>query len=303
MDGNGMNPVLRWVTGQFEKGANAGQAFHAPSEPPWDLDIFPDIPYQNHENVPLAMDVYRPKNPGGEPLPVIVMVHGGGLLVGSRKMSRAVCEALARSGYLVIAPQYRLLSETDALGAIGDLCAGLRTAEQLAPRYAGDPRRLFVIGESAGAFLAVYACAMTKSKPLCQAMGFSSAENPVKGLACLSGMFYTAKKDLIGRVYRKDLYGALRNDPGRMPYMNPEHREVMDNLPPVILTTSSADFLKSYTLDYAEALKKAGHPVKLLHYGDGKHLIHAFPALRPFLPESADAMSRILQWFSMETNG
>lgn len=296
-----MNPVLRWVSKQFEKGAASAQESHVfTSQAPLDLDIFADVPYQNHENIPLAMDVYRLKNRGMGAMPVIMMVHGGGLLVGSRKMSRTVCEALARSGYLVIAPQYRLLTETDALGAIADLCAGLRTAEQIAPQYGGDPNRMFVIGESAGAFLAVYACAMTTSKPLCEAMGFCSANNPVKGLACLSGMFYTAKKDLIGRVYLKDLYGERRKDSGLMQYMDPEHNEVMDNLPPVIMTTSSADFLKSYTLSYAQALEKSGHSAKLLHYGEGKHLIHAFPALNPFIPESVDAMSRILDWFSMQ---
>lgn len=296
-----MNPVLRWVTGQFEKGAASAQASHAfTAATPLDLDIFADIPYRNHKNVPLAMDIYRLKNHGTENMPVIIMVHGGGLLVGSRKMSRAVCEALARAGYLVIAPQYRLLSETDALGAIADLCAGLRTAEQIAPQYGGNPDRIFLIGESAGAFLSVYACAMAASQTLCDAMGFGSASKPVKGLACLSGMFYTAKKDLIGRVYRKDLYADQRKNPELMQYMNPEHKEVMDNLPPTIMTTSSADFLKSYTLSYAQALEKSGHAVKLLNYGEGKHLIHAFPALRPFLPESRDAMNRILHWFSIQ---
>ena len=296
-----MNPVLRWISKQFEQGTASAQEFHAvTSDAPLDLDIFTDIPYQNHEDIPLAMDIYRLKNYGKEAMPVILMVHGGGLLVGNRKLSRTVCEALARSGCLVIAPQYRLLSETDAFGAIADLCAGLRTAEQIAPQYGGNPDRIFIIGESAGAFLAVYACAMATSKPLCEAMGFCSASKSVKGLACLSGMFYTAKKDLIGRVYLKDLYGERRKDPGLMQYMDPEHNEVMDNLPPVIMTTSSADFLKSYTLSYARALEKSGHSVKLLNYGEGKHLIHAFPALNPFIPESVDAMSRILGWFSIQ---
>ena len=296
-----MNPVLHWISKQFEQGVASAQESHSvTSDIPWDLDIFTDIPYQNHEDIPLAMDIYRLKNYGKEAMPVILMVHGGGLLVGNKKMSRTVCEALARSGYLVIAPQYRLLSETDAFGAIADLCAGLRTAEQIAPQYGGDADRIFVIGESAGAFLAVYACAMATSKPLCEAMGFCSTNRPIKGLACLSGMFYTAKKDLIGRVYLKDLYGERRKDSGLMQYMNPEHKEVMNNIPPVIMTTSSADFLKRYTFSYAQALDKSGHLVKLLNYGAGKHLIHAFPVLNPFIPESVDAMSRILHWFSMQ---
>ena len=296
-----MNPVLRCLKKQFEKGAaSAQESYSFTSEVPWDLDIFTDIPYHNHEGIPLAMDIYRLKNHSIEAMPVILMVHGGGLLVGNRNMSRVICEALARSGYLVIAPQYRLLSETDAFGAIADLCAGLRTSENIAPQYGGDPDRMFIIGESAGAFLSVYACALTSSKPLCEAMGFDSASKSIKGLACLSGMFYTAKKDLIGRFYLKDLYGERRKDSELMQYMNPEHKEIINNLPPVIMTTSSADFLKNYTLSYAQALEKSGHSTKLLNYGECKHLIHAFPVLNPFIPEIVDAMSRILDWFSMQ---
>ena len=295
-----MNAMLRLVTKLFEKGAPKEGSFHAePVSSCDDLDIVTDIPYQNHQQVPLSMDLYHPKYCSTDALPVILVVHGGALLVGDKQMTRPVCESLARSGYLVMAPQYRLMTETDGLGAIADLCAGLRTAEQIAAQYGGDADRMYLIGESAGVYLSVYASAMVTSKPLCDAMGFASATKPIKGLACLSGMFYTAKKDIIGRVYVKDLYGARRKDATLMQYMNPEHKEVIDNLPPVIMTTSDADFLKGYTVEYAEALTKAGHDALLLDYGKGKHLIHAFPALSPYLPESIDAMSRILQWFAM----
>ena len=55
-----MNPVLRWISKQFEQGAASAQEFHAvTSNAPLDLDIFTDIPYQNHEDIPLAMDIYR----------------------------------------------------------------------------------------------------------------------------------------------------------------------------------------------------------------------------------------------------
>ena len=291
-----MNTILRVVTKLFETGAPPDAWMAA--TPCDDLDIVTDIPYQNHDHVPLAMDLYRPKHRNAEPMPVIVVVHGGALLVGDKQITRPVCEALARSGYLALAPKYRLLTETDGLGAIADLCAGLRTAEQIVAQYGGDADRMYLIGESAGAYLSIYAGAMATSKTLCDAMGFASATKPIKGIACLSGMFYTAKKDIIGRVYAKDLYGARRKDPALMQYMNPEHEEVMRHLPPIVMTTSDADFLRGYTMEYADALTKAGHDALLLDYGKGKHLIHAFPALNPYLPESVDAMSRILQWFA-----
>lgn len=295
-----MNIFLRLTTEKFKKNAaKRRRSYPAYDENPSDLEIFRDIPYQNHMNVPLAMDIYRPADRGEEPLPVIIMVYGGGLLVGNKRSSRIVCERLARSGAVVISPQYRLLYETDAFGAIADLCAGLRTAERLASQYGGDSDRMFLIGESAGAFLSVYASAMISSEALCNAMGFSSATKPIKGLACISGMFYTAKKDILGLVYAKDMYGKKRKNRELMRYMDPEHEEVLKNLPPVIMTTSSEDFIGAYTLKYSKALEKAGHPSKLLDYGEGKHLVHAFPTLAPFLPESEEAMDRILQWLKV----
>ena len=68
-----MNPVLRWISKRFEQGAASAQEFHAvTSNAPLDLDIFTDIPYQNHEDIPLAMDIYRLKNYGKEAMPIIL---------------------------------------------------------------------------------------------------------------------------------------------------------------------------------------------------------------------------------------
>ena len=39
-------------------------------------------PYMNRSEVPLAMDIFKPKVPEGQELPVIVIIHGGGLAAG-----------------------------------------------------------------------------------------------------------------------------------------------------------------------------------------------------------------------------
>ena len=132
-------------------------------------------------------------------------------------------------------------------------------------------------------------------------MGFCSANEPTKGLACLK-TYSIPKKDLFGYVYLKALYSERKKAALLMQYMNPEHKEVMANLPSVIMPTISADFRKHYTLSYVQALKKLGHSVNLLDYSADKHLIHAFPALNLFIHESADTMSRILAWFFMRSS-
>jgi acetyl esterase/lipase len=67
-----------------------------------------NITYVNREEVALAMDVFQPKVPEGTELPVIVIVHGGGLFMGSHGQERPFSRLLAHKGYLVFSLEYRL---------------------------------------------------------------------------------------------------------------------------------------------------------------------------------------------------
>ena len=78
--------------------------------------------------------------------------------------------------------------------------------------------------------------------------------------------------------------------------MNPEYPEVMEQLPPVFMVDSDADFLRKYTKQYAEALREAGHSCTLVYYEDNKKLTHAFPALKPGIPESRDVLEKLVKW-------
>ncbi|MBR5110693.1 MAG: alpha/beta hydrolase [Clostridia bacterium] len=254
------------------------------------------MPFQGVGGVPLAVDIFRAKSPEPRPLPVVVMIHGGGLVVGTRKLSRTFCENLAERGFLVFAPEYRRLTETDVFREMGDVTAALSFVSGRLAEYGGDPDRVAVVSESAGSFLAVYAVAAMGSPVLRAALGLRPAPLRVRALACFSGFFYTARKDAPGLVYAPNLYGEKRKDPSLMQYMNPECPEVMDCLPPVFLAGSDADFLNSYTKRYAAALRRAEHPCEFIYYTDNKELTHAFPALKPDLPESRDVLDRLVKW-------
>ncbi len=160
----------------------------------------------------------------------------------------------------------------------------------------GNPEKITVIAESAGALLSVYALASTKSDTIREALSCPPVSISVDMLACFSGMFYTTERDLIGLVYPRNIYGERFKDREFMEYMNPENTEVMDNLPHMLLTSSDADFLKHYTLRYEKALRRAGHSCELIYYNAGnKELTHAFPALKPHLPESGEILKRIVE--------
>lgn len=293
-----MNFVLKLLGNQFKAKMEELISTEAGDRPlPEDLMCFGDLAYKGPDGTPLAADVYRPKDTSADPLPIAVFVHGGGFLVGDRKSNRAFIELLAQRGYVVFSLEYRLIDEADGISAIRDVCAGLSYLKAHAAEFGGDLNRVLMIGESAGGFLALYATALLKSPLLREALGIEMPVMSMRGLACFGGMLYTAGSDIIGLVYRGDMYGERRRDADFMALMNPENPRVESNLPPVLQVTSKADFLKSYTLRYNAALVTAGHDHRLIYYDNGEELTHAFPSLHPELPQSKEVLDELDAWF------
>ena len=294
-----MNSLLQSAIRKMDRKCSAWEAgLEADHRIPDGVQEYPDMPFQGAGGVPLAVDIFRAKARSLRPLPVVVMIHGGGLVVGTRKMSRTFCENLAARGFLVFAPEYRRATETDFFQEIGDVTAALISVSGMLEKYGGDPDRVTVVSESAGSFLALYALAAMNSPALRKAFGLPAASLRVRALACFSGFFYAARRDLPGMVYSRNLFGEKKKDSAFMRYMNPECPDVMNQLPPVFLAGSDADFLKGYTKRFAAALRRAGHPCELVYYEHNKELTHAFPALKPDLPESRDVLNRLLEWIA-----
>ena len=292
-----MNPVLTYLSTNGK--ARMAQVISAEADTPLrdDLIYLEDLAYAAADGAPLAADAYLPLNEPESPLPIAVFVHGGGLFVGSRKANRAYAELLAERGYVVFVPEYRLISEADGISEIADVCAGLSYLKAHAAELGGDLSRVLVIGESAGGFLSLYATALLKSPLLQEALCIEAPELSVRAFASFGGMLYTAANDPIGLVYRREMYGERLSDKSFMELMNPEHPRVESSLPPVLQVTSGADFLRSYTLRYNEALAMAGHDHRLIYYKEGKELTHAFPSLHPELPQSKEVLDELDAWF------
>ena len=263
-----------------------------------DVQEFNDLRYVGKDGNSLAMDAYRPAARSDEKLPVVLVVHGGGLMVGDIKIVSAFCRRLAKRGFLVFSLEYRLLTEADARGEINDVCEGFKFAETMIGQFGGDPERVNVFAESAGAFLALYTIASHKSEILREKLGCTGSKLEIRKAAFSSGMFYTKKLDVIGIMYPMQIYGKDFANPFFMKYMNPENPEVTNNLPPTLLISSDADFLRKYTLNYDKALERAGVEHKLLYYTDNKELTHSFAVYRPDQPEAEEAMDRLCEHFT-----
>ena len=111
-------------------------------------------------------------------------------------------------------------------------------------------------GTSAGASLCVYLAAMLKSPELVK--GLSGCSNDLNSGAG-SGK-WNVLYNQTGQ-YRDFLpsyiYGKHWKKSSFYPYINPENKEIIRNLPPSFLVTAYGDTLRNYSRQYAKAIKKS----------------------------------------------
>ncbi len=114
-------------------------------------EIISDIEYSSPGGLPLLLDLYLPENPDRKPLPVVIWVHGGGWLNGSKAKPKA--EYLAEHGYAVVSINYRLTHEGTWPAQIDDCRESVRWVRRNAESYSFDPKHIGAWGSSAGGHL------------------------------------------------------------------------------------------------------------------------------------------------------
>ncbi|SEL29363.1 alpha/beta hydrolase [Ruminococcus albus] len=241
---------------------------------PENIARFDDIPYGTDEKWQI-LDVYRPKSAEGEKLPVIVSIHGGGWVYGSKEIYQFYCMDLAQRGFVVVNFTYRLAPENRFPASLEDTNTVFAWIRDNAEKYGFDLGNVFAVGDSAGAFcLSVYACILTNSV-LAAEFGkyFSPADVELKGIGLNCGLFTTAD-------YDESLEAYLPKEPS-------EHAEVLRMLdavshitpdfPPAYILTANADFLVDAPAVLIPVLAKNGVKYESKVYGTNESpLFHVF---------------------------
>lgn len=110
-----------------------------------------DIPYTESTDAyakeRCKLDVYYPTDQ--KDAPVVVWFHGGGLEGGSKYID----QELRDCGYVVVAPNYRLLPKASIDECIDDAAAAVAWTYKNIEKYGGSKHKIFVAGHSAGGYL------------------------------------------------------------------------------------------------------------------------------------------------------
>jgi acetyl esterase/lipase len=226
--------------------------------------------------------------PASEPQRHVLFLHGGGFIIGSPSLYRHVTWRIAEAARArVLAVDYRLAPEHPFPAALEDAV----TAYHWLLANGADPRRLAVMGDSAGGGL-VFSLLMRLRDEKCPLPGAAVALSPWTDLA-LTGPSLRLNAAADPMLNAEDppqfLDDYLAGADPRAPYASPLYGNPV-GLPPTIIQVGSDEVLRDDAVRMADRMRAAGCQVELEIWPRMPHVWHIFV---PLIPEARRAIERI----------
>jgi cation diffusion facilitator CzcD-associated flavoprotein CzcO/acetyl esterase/lipase len=235
--------------------------------------------------------VYVPDAEG--PLPVIVFFHGGGWIAGSLEVADAPCRQLAvQLGALVVSVGYRLAPEHPFPAATDDAFAAVEWARAHIGEFGGDPERIVVMGESAGANLAAVGALRARDAGLDLAAQVLLYP-PIDPAASTRSREEFADGPFLSVAAGDAMWAAYLGGAEVTPLAAPSRAPSLAGLAPALVLTVECDPTRDEAEDYARALAAAGVPVEHRRL-DG--LIHGVFNMSAFVPRVQDMHALIREF-------
>lgn len=269
------------------------------------VEKFYDIPYIDDGNIYHLLDVYRPENLSeGERLPVIIDIHGGAWIYGTKEINAHYCQGLTKYGYCVVNINYRIITE-EGKGTfpaiLNDCFAAFKWVEENISDYGGDLNDVYLTGDSAGAHLAAMCVAINGDKKLREELNMkTNLDFRALGLTCGVSDVERLRKiklPVINYLFKLFFGEGWKKHPYL--YIATLKNLNLSVLPPVFLNTSKSDFMRSDVLSFEKLLTERNieheikdFPDKTLH-----KLEHVYTVINPEWEESKEATDAMIAYF------
>jgi acetyl esterase/lipase len=119
-------------------------------------DVKRNIPYADPAHERQVLDVYSPQN--AKNLPVVFWIHGGGWEGGDKTDVQIKPQVFMAKGFIFVSVNYRLLPNVDMATIVRDIAKAIHWVHDHIAEHGGDPKRLLIMGHSAGSQLAALIC-------------------------------------------------------------------------------------------------------------------------------------------------
>jgi acetyl esterase len=244
---------------------------------------------------PIRVRIITPQTAREGPLPVLVYFHGGGWVLGNIESHEGICRALAHAAEaIVVTVDYRRAPEHRFPAAVEDAFAATSWVAAHAAEFGGDPKRIAVVGDSAGGNLAAVTCIMARDRGGPD-LAFQVLVYPITDYNLQTGSYrqyaegyFLTRSEM---AWYWEQYCPKQNDRWH-PHASPCRAGDLAGLPPALVITAEYDVLRDEGEAYASQLRAAGVPVNAHRY-DG--MIHGFVRRYPFFDQGRGAIAEIGQ--------
>lgn len=254
-----------------------------------------DIPYIDDGKESHLLDIYYPEN-NTEKLNVIINIHGGGFICGSKEVNRIFNKYMAKRGFIVASVNYSLIDgKVRFKDMISDLFAAIHWVYNNISDYNGNKDHIYLYGDSAGATLTLMVANIVNSEELLDAYAVKAFPfKQFKALAVISPSIGSMNPMgyLVAPTYRE----FLGDDYGKEKYaLYFPDVLVPENYPPVYILTAKGDFLRKDAHKLEKLLSEHNIPYELTDREE--KLGHTFCFRDPYLQESVEAADAIERFF------
>lgn len=246
---------------------------------PEDVTAVYDINYAGNADRYNLLDVYYPKDTEGL-LPVIVSIHGGGYVYGTKEIYKFYGMYIAEQGFTFVNFNYHLAPEAKFPTQLTETNMVMEWMCDHADEYHLDLNNVILVGDSAGSQMTSQYAAIATNADYAKLFPFTVPEEiKIRALGLNCGMYTLTILGKDGKVNKmnKELYGDYL---GKDFDFSNEKIDVLGHItadyPPTYVMTSYYDFLKENAQPMYEFLKGKGIPCAWKCYGseDKKYMAH-----------------------------
>lgn len=239
------------------------------------VNIQKDDAYKFTGDRDLQLDVFTPKN-NPNPLPVVLMVHGGGWISGNKSLLHPMAKVLAERGFAAITAEYRLSPEAKYPAAVYDINTALKWIKDHAGEFNIDEKQMAILGTSAGGQLAALVGATADNPKFKDPADTSQTFTKVQSIVDVDGVLaFIHPVSEEGTVAGKWLGGNQQE--ARDKWMKASALTHIDeNTPPMLFIGSSYPRFLAGMEDVIDILDKHDTPHQSYNFDDAPHSFWLF---------------------------
>ncbi|KAI4368979.1 hypothetical protein MLD38_017476 [Melastoma candidum] len=229
----------------------------------------------------LRLDLYLPKNKD-RPKSVVAFVTGGAWIIGYKAWGSLLGQQLSERGKMVACIDYRNFPQGTMSDMVADASRGISFICNKIAEYGGDPSRIYLMGQSAGAHIAACALVEQAIKEFGEVESTSWSISQMKAYFGLSGGYnlenlvdYFHQHGLYRSIFLSIMEGqeSLRQFSLELVAQDPNVHLAIYLLPPVILFHGTGDYSipSTASVSFVETLRKVGVDADSILYKGKTH--------------------------------